>query len=160
MDAIDRMLTEVGEVQLAVEPRMEKKRQALLAGALSLYQQILSQKELDRIRRETAQAHRRMADIFRLLGEHEKAIDAYSEARGLLEQLLVNRPRTSARSSTVGELRQHARRNAAPSSRSTKQKPLCSRAPPSVFKHSSSSSPESRRFGRNSLAHSTTAAFF
>lgn len=88
MEAIDKMLTEVGEEQLAVEPRMEKKRQRLLSQALALYEQLLEEKKDDpRVLLETAQAHRRVADLFRLLGDNEKAIVAYNDASTMLVEL-------------------------------------------------------------------------
>jgi hypothetical protein len=56
MRAVDGMLTEVGDEQLAFEPRMEEKRKALLSKALELYQEFLKEKEHDpRVRLETAQ---------------------------------------------------------------------------------------------------------
>ncbi len=93
MQAVDEMLTEVGEEQLASEPRMEEKRKALLAKALALYQQFLAQKGEDaRVRLQTAQAHRRMADILRLLGQHDTARQAYQEAAVMLERLHFESP--------------------------------------------------------------------
>ena len=44
MRAVDEMLTEVGQEQLASEPRMEEKRKALLANALAFYQEFLKEK--------------------------------------------------------------------------------------------------------------------
>ncbi|MGE3316874.1 MAG: protein kinase [Planctomycetaceae bacterium] len=93
MEAVDKMLTEVGEEQLAVEPRMEEKRRALLAEALKLYQGLLAlQRDDPTVRFETAQSHRRMGEILNLLGDHEQAVAAYGEARTLLEQLLADSP--------------------------------------------------------------------
>ena len=88
MQAVDEMLTEVGEEQLASEPRMEEKRRALLGKALALYQEFLQQKSDDlRVRMETALAHRRMADVFRMLEQHDEALAAYQHAIVLLSQL-------------------------------------------------------------------------
>ena len=93
MQAVDEMLTEVGEEQLATEPRMEEKRKALLAKALVLYREFLAQKGDDeRVRLQTAHAHRRMADILRLLGQHDAAREAYDEAVQLLERLHEQSP--------------------------------------------------------------------
>jgi tetratricopeptide (TPR) repeat protein len=86
--AVDGMLTEVGEEQLAYEPRMEQKRRALLQRALALYQQFLSERQVDeRLRLETAHAYRRMGDIERWLGNHRAAQDAYRAAISLFELL-------------------------------------------------------------------------
>lgn len=88
MRAVDEMLSEVGEQQLATEPRMEEKRRALLSKALALNQEFLKQKSDDpRVRFETAQAYRRMADVFRLLEEHGQSRDAYEQAGKLFAQL-------------------------------------------------------------------------
>jgi tetratricopeptide (TPR) repeat protein len=93
MQAVDEMLSEVGEEQLAAEPRMEEKRKALLAKALTLYREFLAQKSDDaRVRLQTAQAHRRMADILRLLGQNDTARDAYGEAIVLLARLHAESP--------------------------------------------------------------------
>lgn len=93
MQAVDEMLTEVGEEQLASEPRMEEKRKALLAKALALYREFLAQKGDDaRVRLQTAQAYRRMADILRLLGQHDTARKAYDQAVLLLERLHKESP--------------------------------------------------------------------
>lgn len=88
MRAVDEMLSEVGEQQLATEPRMEERRRALLAKALALNQEFLKQKSDDpRVRSETAQSYRRMADVFRLLEEHDQSRAAYEQAVALLTQL-------------------------------------------------------------------------
>jgi tetratricopeptide (TPR) repeat protein len=88
MRAVDEMLSEVGEQQLAAEPRMEEKRRTLLAKALELNKAFLQQKTNDpRIRWETAQAHRRMADVFRLLEQHEEALEGYQQAATLFQRL-------------------------------------------------------------------------
>jgi serine/threonine protein kinase len=89
--AVDGMLTEVGEQQLAYEPRMEQKRHALLQKALVLYQEFLKQKAGDtRLRLETAHAFRRMGDIERWLGDHRGAAAAYESAIRLIMQLRTN----------------------------------------------------------------------
>lgn len=93
MRAIDEMLTEVGEKQLAAEPRMEEKRRVLLAKALKLNRELLKQKSDDpRVRFTTAEAHRRMGDIFRLLEQHDQAIDQYETAVTLLGRLRDESP--------------------------------------------------------------------
>ena len=93
MRAVDEMLSEVGEVQLAMEPRMEGKRRTLLAKALALQKDLLNQKRDDpRVRFETAQAHRRMADVFRQLEQHSEAIAEYDAAIALLNRLQAQSP--------------------------------------------------------------------
>ncbi|HEV3260669.1 MAG TPA: protein kinase [Gemmataceae bacterium] len=91
--AVNEMLTEVAQEQLAYEPGMEKKRRTLLARARTYYAQFLEQKSSDPgLRRETALAYKRLGDISRLLGEHERAKDAYDQAIGLLGQLATENP--------------------------------------------------------------------
>jgi serine/threonine-protein kinase len=95
LGAVNDMLTEVGQEQLANEPGMEKKRRALLARARSYYQQFLDEEEHSAdpgLRKETAQANERLADISRLLGEHTSAKEAYDKAIGLLSHLLSESP--------------------------------------------------------------------
>jgi tetratricopeptide (TPR) repeat protein len=94
--AVDGMLTEVGQQQLAYEPRMERKRRALLQKALALYQKFLKQKADDkRLRLETAHAFRRMGDIERWLGNHRQAATAYQSAIQLIVQLRTNEPQNA-----------------------------------------------------------------
>jgi serine/threonine-protein kinase len=91
--AVNDMLTEVAEEQLATEPRMEKKRRALLAQAQTYYQQFLDQRGNDiHLRKETALASKRLGDIQRLLGEHEPAREAYGRAIDLLVRLAAEDP--------------------------------------------------------------------
>jgi tetratricopeptide (TPR) repeat protein len=93
MRAVDEMLTEVGEQQLAAEPRMEEKRRALLAKALAFYQEFLKQKSDDAgVRLETALAYRRLGDVLRLLEQHDEARNAYGHAIALLGQLRAETP--------------------------------------------------------------------
>src|SRR5207248_3057318 len=53
----------------------------------------LREKEDDpRVRQQTALAHKKVADILRLLGRHEGAAAAYREAIDLLGRLAADRP--------------------------------------------------------------------
>jgi tetratricopeptide (TPR) repeat protein len=93
LEAVQQMLTEVGEKQLADEPRMEEKRRALLAKALHFYQDFLKEKRTDpALRKETALAHQRLGDVLRLLEQYDAAKEAYSQARILLSQLAADYP--------------------------------------------------------------------
>jgi tetratricopeptide (TPR) repeat protein len=93
LHAVDDMLTEVSQEQLAPEPRMEKKRRALLERARSYYQQFLQQHGDDpRVRKEAALAHKRLGDVSRLLGEHEQAREAYGKAIALSKPLIEEHP--------------------------------------------------------------------
>jgi serine/threonine-protein kinase len=91
--AVDQMLTEVAEEQLAWEPRMEEKRRALLERALTFYQQFLAEKGADpAVRKETGLAYKRVGDIYRLLEQYDQARQAYGQAIGLLSQLANDFP--------------------------------------------------------------------
>jgi serine/threonine-protein kinase len=89
--AVDDMLTEVAQEQLASEPRMEKKRKALLAHARTYYQQFLAQHgDNPHLRKEAALAHKRLGDISRWLGGRgglDEARAAYEQAIAMLEDL-------------------------------------------------------------------------
>jgi serine/threonine-protein kinase len=91
--AVNDMLTEVAQEQLANEPRMAQKQRALLAKARTYYQQFLDQHGSDqRLRKETALAHKRLGDISRLLGENNQAQESYGEAIALLRPLADANP--------------------------------------------------------------------
>jgi serine/threonine-protein kinase len=95
--AVDDMLTEVAQEELANEPRMQDKQRALLARAREYYASFLEQKGDDpRLRKETALAYERLADISRLLDRHADAEDAYSKALGLFGSLEGENPREPA----------------------------------------------------------------
>jgi serine/threonine-protein kinase len=86
--AVDTMLTEVAQEQLVPEPRMEKKRRALLAKARTYYEEFLGQRGGDPgLRREAALAHKRLGDITRLLGDHTQARESYGRAIEMLTEL-------------------------------------------------------------------------
>jgi tetratricopeptide (TPR) repeat protein len=88
------MLTEVGETDLAFEPGMDEKRRTLLRKALSRYQEFLGQKTDDaRLRLETANAHRRIGDIERWLGNFSSAPASYEKSIQLLEKLQAEEPK-------------------------------------------------------------------
>jgi serine/threonine-protein kinase len=88
---VDEMWTEVGEQQLAYEPRMEQTRRVLLEKALRFYQKRLREKGEDPgLRGKTGLAYKRMADILRLLGENDQADRAYGQAIALLGQLAAD----------------------------------------------------------------------
>src|SRR5262249_26594493 len=62
--AVDEMLTEVAEEQLAAEPRMERKRRALLERAQAFYEELFRDRKDDPIlRRHMGLAHKRVGDI-------------------------------------------------------------------------------------------------
>ncbi len=93
-DAVDLMLTRVGQERLANEPRMEKVRRDLLENALQFYQRFLDEKSRDPgVRFETVRAFQRVGDIQEMLGDHAKAEKAYRSAVAFLEELITEQPR-------------------------------------------------------------------
>lgn len=92
MQAVDQMLTEVADAQVH-EPRMEKKRRALLEKALAFYQDFLQEKSADlEVRKKAGLAYKRVADLQRLLGQFDRAEDSYRSAITLLEELGAELP--------------------------------------------------------------------
>src|SRR5262249_54754124 len=88
LQAVNEMLTEVAEEQLAEEPQMEMKRHALLAKAQAYYTQFLEEKRDDlSLRKETGLAYKRLGDINRLLGRFGQAEKSYKQAIEVLSQL-------------------------------------------------------------------------
>lgn len=86
--AVDEMLTEVGEEHLALEPRMEEKRRILLEKALAFYKTLQAENEDNpKLVRKTALAQRRLAEIKRLLGRYDEAETAYGRAIERLKPL-------------------------------------------------------------------------
>jgi serine/threonine-protein kinase len=87
VQAVDQLLTEVAEEQLAAEPRMERKRRVLLEKALGYYNEFLAEKGDDpAVRGRTALAARRVGDIRRLLGQYGPAQEAYRQAIVLMKE--------------------------------------------------------------------------
>ncbi|QEL16502.1 serine/threonine-protein kinase [Limnoglobus roseus] len=88
MRAIDELLTEVAEQDLAAEPRAEQTRRALLEKAMRFYQELLSVEAGDpSVAWEAARAARRTGDIYRLLGRYPDARTAYDQAAARFEKL-------------------------------------------------------------------------
>ena len=94
--AVDKMLTEVAEKDLHSEPRSELKRRRLLERALAFYQDLLRDRGNDpSLRRETALAQLRLADIRRLLEDGaagryrvERRIASFYEGDGVRQKRL------------------------------------------------------------------------
>jgi serine/threonine-protein kinase len=93
--AVDALLTRVSEEEgfLAHEPRMERLRRKLLGEALAFYRGLLEDNADDPdVRRETAHAHRRMADVLQDLGDHAAAEREYRAAADLSRRLAAAFP--------------------------------------------------------------------
>jgi eukaryotic-like serine/threonine-protein kinase len=92
-DAVDEMLTSVGQQRLAYEPRMEKVRRDLLTKALHFQERFLKEKSDDpEVRDEVGRAQARVGDIQEMLGDHEEAEQSYGAARTFLAELNAEFP--------------------------------------------------------------------
>src|SRR5262249_42699591 len=91
--AVEQFLADVGEVDLAEAPHMERVRKGLLQKALGYFQKFLQRRGSDPSRRyEVGRAHGRVADIHALLGEDAEAEQAYDRSIALLERLAAEQP--------------------------------------------------------------------
>jgi tetratricopeptide (TPR) repeat protein/predicted Ser/Thr protein kinase len=80
-EAVDKMLTEVGQKHLRDLPEMEPVRQRLLTEALMFYQRFAQEQSGDPgLRTEVGRAHQRMGEINDLLGRSTEAEQAYLQA--------------------------------------------------------------------------------
>jgi tetratricopeptide (TPR) repeat protein len=87
-NAVDQMLTRIGQDRLASEPHMEEVRRDLLDRALFFYNQFLEERSTDpETIAATAQASSRVGDIQELLGRPREAERAYANAIDLFGQL-------------------------------------------------------------------------
>jgi len=92
-DAVDQMLTRLGEVELADVPQMEQVRRRMLDKALTFYETFLAERGNDRsIRQETGRANLRLGDIEEMLGNYAAAEAAYNRAIALSTTVGANQP--------------------------------------------------------------------
>src|SRR5205807_1350378 len=86
-------LTRVGQERLEFVPQMEGVRRELLQDALKFYQRFLQKNRDDPvIRRETAWAYRRLAEIQRHLGQHAESVQNYRIAFAMFEAQQAQAP--------------------------------------------------------------------
>jgi eukaryotic-like serine/threonine-protein kinase len=92
-DALDQMLTRVAAVELGGEAQMEKVRQALLEDGLQFHEQFFRQKADDpSVRADAGHAYIRVGHINALLGQDERAEEAYRGAIDLYQGLHADYP--------------------------------------------------------------------
>ncbi|TAH38151.1 MAG: serine/threonine-protein kinase [Planctomycetota bacterium] len=104
-DAVQRMLTRVGETRLAHEPGLDALRRELLLEALAFHRQFLEERSTDpAVRFETAQAYGRVARVHKQLGEYAQAEQAYHDGLAVLESLIAAAPRDLPYRSEAGAL--------------------------------------------------------
>lgn len=95
-DAVDQMLTAVGQKDLADVPRMDAVRRTLLTRALQFYEQFLVEQGDDpAIRAQIGRAHGRVANIRMLLGDYNEAEQAFHQAVETFSGLMREYPRES-----------------------------------------------------------------
>jgi tetratricopeptide (TPR) repeat protein len=90
--AVEAMLTDVGQEQLAHAPGFEAKRRALLEKALAFYEELLADRgDAPGLEWDTAEAAQRVGDIRKLLGRHAEAADSYAGAIDRWQALAADR---------------------------------------------------------------------
>ncbi len=88
LEAVDGLLTEVGQKELESVPQMEQVRRRLLEKALKFFQGFLQTRADDpTVHFEAGLAYRRAGDIQRLLGQHGPAEEACQKAIDYLDTL-------------------------------------------------------------------------
>jgi serine/threonine-protein kinase len=90
--AVDQMLTEVAEVELADVPQMQPVRRRLLEKAREFYVDFLKNYTTPSIRLEAGRAHVRLGEIEELLGDHLNSERDYRRGIGLLQVLVAESP--------------------------------------------------------------------
>jgi eukaryotic-like serine/threonine-protein kinase len=91
-NAVDQMLTEVAEVELADVPQMQAVRKRLLEKARGFYLDFLRHYADPTVRREAGRAHIRLGEIEELLGNHAAAERTYRRGIELLQALVAKSP--------------------------------------------------------------------
>jgi tetratricopeptide (TPR) repeat protein/tRNA A-37 threonylcarbamoyl transferase component Bud32 len=93
LQALDRLVTWVGDQHLTHVPRMEPVRRQVLEDALKFYQQFLEDQDpAPRVRREVGRAYERGGRIYSMLRRHAEAGAVYRRGAALLEELAADFP--------------------------------------------------------------------
>ena len=88
LEAVDRMLTQVGDESLRDVPQMEFVRQKLLRDAADFYRSFLVDRPRDpKLRFEAARSLGRLGDIYQDLSDTQQRDAAYRESLKMLEEL-------------------------------------------------------------------------
>ncbi len=92
MEAVDRMLTRVGDIDLRFVPQMEAVRRAVLEDAVALLEEFVEQEGADRqARTEAARAHARLGALMSELGRTNEAAQSLQRAIDTLRGLIAER---------------------------------------------------------------------
>jgi serine/threonine protein kinase len=93
MDAIDRMLTKVGDVDMRFMPQMEPVRKAVLEDAVALLEQLSREGGEQGVgRREIASARMRLGRVLHGMGRNEESLAALQGASALYTALADEEP--------------------------------------------------------------------
>ena len=89
LEAVDQMLTRVGNERLAEVPFMTNVRKQLLEDALHFYQNTLSPEEqhLAPVIARTAKGHQLLGRNYRMLGEYQRALIELEKGERILEEM-------------------------------------------------------------------------
>ncbi len=93
LGVIRDMLAKFGDESLEHVPQMEQVREELLQKALDLYSELSASKPTNpKLQVEFARTQYQIANLYDLLGKHDEAKDAYTQAIGLFEELKEQSP--------------------------------------------------------------------
>ncbi|HEV3120911.1 MAG TPA: serine/threonine-protein kinase, partial [Isosphaeraceae bacterium] len=102
-EAVDQMLTRVGQERLAPVPYMVTVRRELLEDALRFYQEFAQQVDNDpEVRLESGRAARRLGKVFQMLGERKKAEQSFRQALAVDAKLSADYPSNTSYSDELG----------------------------------------------------------
>jgi serine/threonine protein kinase len=88
MDAVDSLLTRVGDERLEHVPQAEEVRRELLEDALAFYGRFLEERSEDpQVQLRTARTNAKVGGIRRLLDDGDGAVAAFEQAVGILRRL-------------------------------------------------------------------------
>lgn len=100
-DAVQRMLTEVGDERLKNVPQMEKLRESLLQEALEFNKGFLQESNDPEVRREAGLAYGNLANIYLMLGKSDEAVGAWQKGIKILSDLHQSAPKNLAYTTTL-----------------------------------------------------------
>ena len=92
-EAVQRMLTEVGDERLKNIPQMEKLRETLLQEALEFNKGFLLESDDPEIRKEAGLAYGNVASIYKMLGKSDEALNSWRHGLETLTELHASDPK-------------------------------------------------------------------
>jgi tetratricopeptide (TPR) repeat protein len=104
-EAVDTMYTQVAEKWLKQQPQLEPVQRDFLLRALAFYEELAREPGAEAgIRREIANAYRRVGDIHTRLGQHSAAVPAFRQALASAKRLAAEFPEVSEYQSDLAEV--------------------------------------------------------